>query len=320
MNPDNNPARHASHPNWCAVSRKDREVVDRSRGYHPTQRPGPKLRRGFTVVELIIIVGIVGILAGLLLPGIAKATGSAKRVQCLSNERQLMLTWNLYAGDNIDAAVANGHGVPAGPESRRLSETLAQKFWVAGDNHFYYPAFTNSAMLTDPEDSLFARYLPAPGIYKCPEDKGCLTTASGETVPHVRSYALNAYLGWATDPGELTPGYKVVSKLPEIGPLSPAAVFVFQDVHPDNLCMPAFVVNMPGKPETDGFYHYPSGLHNRGGVISFADGHAQRHRWMDTRTLVPVTGKILGHWDPSPQNADLAWIRERTTVAVCSAL
>ena len=230
-----------------------------------------------------------------------------------------MLTWNLYAGDNTDGAVANGHGVPASPQSKSLLGTSSRKFWVAGDSHFYYPAYTNSALLTDPEDSLFADYLPSPGIYKCPEDKGYLTTGNGGKVPHVRSYSLNAYLGWAADPRELTRGYQVFTKLSEIGPFSPAAVFTFQDVHPDNICMPAFVVNMPGGPETEGFYHYPSGLHNRGGVISFADGHAESHKWKDSRTLVPVAGNILGHWDPSAKNADLAWIRERTTIAVTGA-
>src|SRR5262245_23124306 len=55
--------------------------------------------------------------------------------------------------------------------------------------------------------------------------------------------------------------------------------------------MSAFVVNMPGQPETDGFYHYPSGQHNCGGLISFVDGHAATHKWKDLRTLVPIPGQ-----------------------------
>ncbi len=284
-----------------------------------TRRHRAEKRKGFTLVELLIVIGMVAILAGLLLPAIARAKGSAKRLQCASNQRQLILTWNLYAGDNIDGAVPNGHAVPAGAGSMSLLGATAKKLWVAGDSHFYYPAYTNAALLTDPQYALFADYLHAPGIYKCPEDKGYVTAPGGEKVSHIRSYALNAYLGWTADPRELTPGYKVFTTLSEISPLSPAKVFAFQDVHPDNICLPGFVVNMPGGSEMEGFYHYPSGVHNRGGVISFADGHTEAHRWKDPRTLVPVTGGILAHWDASPNNADLAWIRGHTTFDVKSA-
>ena len=58
-----------------------------------------------------------------------------------------------------------------------------------------------------------------------------------------------------------------------------AKIFLLLDVLPENLCLPGFVVNMPGG--ADGFYHYPSSLHKRGGVVSFADGHVEAHRWTD---------------------------------------
>lgn len=275
--------------------------------------PDWKRGHGFTLVELLIIIGIIAMLAGLLLPALARAKTSAKRVQCANNQRQLILTWNLYAGDNIDNAVANGHAVPPSAGAMSLLETSAKKFWVAGDDHFYYPAYTNTSMLTDPQYALFADYLRTPAIYKCPEDHSCLVASGGQPVPHIRSYALNAYLGWKIDLHELSPDYKIFAKLSEISPMSPANVFAFQDVHPDNICLPAFIVNMGGGTATDGFYHYPSGLHGSGGVISFADGHTEGHRWKDSRTLLPVTGGILAHWNLSPRNVDLAWIREHTT-------
>ena len=101
-----------------------------------------------------------------------------------------------------------------------------------------------------------------------------------------------------------------------VGP-SPANIFVFQDVHPDNICYPAFVVRMPGEPEQ--FFHYPSSLHNGRGVVAFADGHAETHRWLDPRTTPSVTGGILAHWNDSPGNTDLAWIRERTSCRIDDA-
>jgi prepilin-type N-terminal cleavage/methylation domain-containing protein/prepilin-type processing-associated H-X9-DG protein len=275
-----------------------------------------KSDRGFTLIELLIVISVIFVLAGLLLPAIAKSKGTARRIQCASNQRQLILTWNLYAGDNIDGAPANGHGIPSSGATKNLLGTTSKKLWVGGDSHFYDPGYTDPAMLIDSEYSLFADYIPTASIYKCPEDKSCLVDSDGSKAPHIRSYSLNSYLGWTSDPKELTAGYKVFAKLSDIRSMSPAGVFAFQDVHPDNICLPAFVVNMPGSPDGEGFYHYPSGLHSRGGVVSFADGHIEHHRWKDRRTVAPVTGKILGHWDSSVNNPDLNWIRERTTETV----
>src|SRR5580765_5868163 len=57
-------------------------------------------------------------------------------------------------------------------------------------------------------------------------------------------------------------------------------------------------------------FYYPSSLHNGRGVVAFADGHAETHRWLDPRTTPSVTGGILAHWNDSPGNADLAYPRE----------
>ena len=64
----------------------------------------------------------------------------------------------------------------------------------------------------------------------------------------------------------------------------------------------------------DGFFHYPATHHNRSGIVSFADGHAEAHRWLDPRTFVTVPlGQKLGHDRASPNNTDLEWIREHAT-------
>ena len=264
---------------------------------------------GFTLVELLVVIAIIGILAGLLLPVLSRAKANARLVQCINNQKQLIMTWTLYTGDHNDALVLNGGGTPATLKPDRL--------WVLGDTHFYFPAFTNVEMLLNPQYAAFADYLKVAAIYKCPEDKSRLRydlnpirTGSAGGVPKIRSYSLNVYMGYKQST-QITAGYKTFKKFSDLNGASPSGLFVFQDVHPDNLCYPAFVVNMPG--DTDGFFHYPSSLHNRRGIIIFADAHAESHRWTDNRTMPPLTGGVLAHWDSSPGNADLTWIREHTT-------
>ncbi len=59
-----------------------------------------KTRRAFTLVELLVVIAVIGILAALLLPALAKSKESAKRVNCGGNLRQLHMAASLYAGDN----------------------------------------------------------------------------------------------------------------------------------------------------------------------------------------------------------------------------
>ena len=57
-------------------------------------------RRGFTIIELLVVVGIIALLLALLLPALSRARSASMRTKCASNMRQLGQAMQLYANDN----------------------------------------------------------------------------------------------------------------------------------------------------------------------------------------------------------------------------
>jgi prepilin-type N-terminal cleavage/methylation domain-containing protein/prepilin-type processing-associated H-X9-DG protein len=225
--------------------------------------------QGFTLIELLVVIAIIAILASLLLPALARAKDKATGISCINNLKQLTLAAHIYAGDNGDGIIPN---VPDSDSA-----------WVGGDVSFL-PGATNVA---DIDAALLFPYSKAEAIYRCPADKYSIAGGSGL---RVRSYSLNGMMGNNGAVTDVHPNIPSNLKFSDIRTPEPSSASFFFDEQSDpntSLCSiddGYYAIESNSPKLTGNWRNLPASRHGDAGQISYADGHAQRMKWLEQST------------------------------------
>jgi prepilin-type N-terminal cleavage/methylation domain-containing protein/prepilin-type processing-associated H-X9-DG protein len=271
---------------------------------------------GFTLTELLVVLAIICVAAGLLLEGLSLASSRAQRTQCINNIQKFALAWSLYNFASGGRLVPNDDVDDAGgnPETH----TWVHGWIPLGAN---YPDDTNTLLLTH---SLLAPYLPPSiKIWRCPSDKST-SRQGGQVLPRVRSTSMNSWLGNTEDGSEdtftgLPTGGRTIRKVSDMVKPGPSDTFVFTDERADTICAGAFGVCMALKGRIAVLGHLPGNYHMGSGTFSFADGHVQAHKWTDQRTMPPLRNyNPFDGYCPSPLNPDADWLQAHATAAIAT--
>ncbi len=240
-----------------------------------TLAPQQARTRGFTLIELLVVIAIIAILAAMILPALGKAKQKTQGIYCMNNTKQLMLAWQMYNHDFNDKIVVALHG--GGAQGGAGWQTWGVGWcegWLDWGNR---QDNTNIAYLITERYAKLAQYVnKSKNIFKCPADNylGAVQRSLGWR-ERCRSLSGNIVVG----EGNYTEGptdaiYKHIKKVSEFNYPQPAEVWVFLDEHPDSMNDAGFF-----DPHQAAFVDIPATYHNAACGFSFADGHAEIHKW-----------------------------------------
>lgn len=267
----------------------------------------PNDPRAFTLIELLVVIAIIAILAGMLLPALARAKEKAHGAGCLSNLHQWGLANSMYLDENAQAlpdfAIPSGTpGAPAGYSQDKPYWSDLAAIAAAGQGN---TAWFNALPENVAQKPLWqyaanpAAFVNGRSVFTCPAGR----VLPGEIDPLNRvafSYGIN-FKG--TNGLTLAPGTPFKTSVV----LRPSAFVVLSDARENSAETPYYGSN----PTNDlacprGSLNHLSGRHNAGANLNFLDGHSARFKYEylcypnGTRIGDPGRGDVNWGWNGQP--------------------
>lgn len=266
--------------------------------------------KAFTLIELLVVIAIIAILASMLLPALTNAKLKGTYAHCLSNTKQLVLGWQMYANDNNDRLMPTSYRGEDGQ-----TELYAGGFWRGPIPDIAANISVQEAMNRVTEGlrkSPIFKYCSAVGAYHCPGD--------------LRTKRLRPGSGWAYDSyskaegmaggpmqsgGRTYWGIRPFMTYSTITQPSMAMVFV-EEADPRSYNNGTWVINVSPPGWVDPFAVF----HGAQSSFAFADGHAEARKWRDPATIKAATdsanGKQSFYWTGgNSKNVDFQWVWQR---------
>jgi prepilin-type N-terminal cleavage/methylation domain-containing protein/prepilin-type processing-associated H-X9-DG protein len=202
-------------------------------------------RHAFTLIELLVVIAIIAILAGMLLPALARAKNAARQAQCQSQLRQIALAVRLYADDHQDEF----------PRSEHSALTFRQKTW--GYAVLPYLGFDGVTRTAAAWNTVFNR------LYRCPEDRRT----------NEWSYGINVYfeLGPEDDYVGSPATWRKVTQVPR-----PTETILFAEMTGGADHIMAHFWDATSVPEV------ATNRHRNASEYVFVDGHVKHTRFSET--------------------------------------
>jgi prepilin-type N-terminal cleavage/methylation domain-containing protein len=269
----------------------------------------PKTRRhlrstGFTLIELLVVIAIIAILAAMLLPALSKAKQKATLAACLNNQKQLILSWGMYADDNNDFIVAFSTQVGNGWRVDPSAPVFSIPFIPGGMDN------SRAAEFLDKEgykQGQFVKYAANPAIIHCPAD------SRSKASP----YSYCSYSGVGGLNGATNKNY-CLFKRTDIQHPADRALFVEENdprtvsvagfTFGENLGPWEMIHSYPTTPEPPAnipFWDSPACYHIVDSTFSFVDGHALGRRWIGGDTVSYANSMNTSKFSSPPAiNAD----------------
>jgi len=258
-------------------------------------------RHGFTLIELLVVIAIIAILAGMLLPALAKAKTKAQGIHCANNVHNLMLCFHMFSGDNNDTMPGAIHGnnaiqrIDTGLKPMSDYQPWAQGWQTWGLDS----ANTNVALVNDPAYSSMAQYLGRnKDVFKCAADK-FLSKAQRNAgwTARVRSMSGNIAVGNGNggpnspdgNVGPWNTAYKKCRKTADLINPNPAETWVYLDEQPDSMNDSGFFSVYGGADGKGSWVDVPASYHNGAAGFALADGHNEIKPWKGAVKRVPVS-------------------------------
>ena len=265
-----------------------------------------KPNSAFTLIELLVVIAIIAILAGMLLPSLAKAKEKTKGITCMNNGKQMSLAWRLYADDHEELLIKSLSDSAVPENNKRALLVPGTSLDYSGKRDNWDESITTAK-------SPLAKYLGNNfKVWKCPSDIGMVKAPQGR-VPRVRSQSMSQVFdfgGWLP-----ASKYRVYSRLANI--VNPTETWVMMDEHPDGINDAALAVQMVEPEAKSGnIIDMPASYHNGAAGLSFADGHSEVRRWLGKTIKPPVryNNNVRLNVPAGDSLPDAKWLSRKTTV------